>query len=452
MSRNRENTLFGRVRHGQLRRSNAWSNGLKVLLTGALVVGLSGIATVAYAVWGLTQDLNTVTLAGTDSVEGIGLDGKTLEGEFSVLLVGSDSRAGSVLDDGEEGELNDVNLLLHVSADHQNATVISFPRDLMVPIPSCPGPNGEPDYTPAMSEQQINSALSVGGLPCVAATISALTGMDVPYAGLVTFDGVIQMTSAIGGVGVCLAEPIVDEYTGLDLPAGDNWLEGLDALQFLRTRHGVGNGGDTSRISNQQVFMSAMVRQLKSADTLGDPIKVFSLAKAAVENMTLSDNMASVPFMQAAATTVRDIDLDKINFVQYPTFTHPYEEGRLTPDTASAQVLIDAVKSGQAFEVTAVGDGVTDETATDTTAETPAIDPETGMTIDPATGWLIDPATGWPIDPATGVPTDPATIAPAEPTTETPATTDPDAPVQLSQNTTGQRADQLTCSAGRTVF
>ena len=65
-----------------------------------------------------------MTLAGTDSVEGIGLDGKTLEGEFSVLLVGSDSRAGSVLDDGEEGELNDVNLLLHVSADHQNATVI----------------------------------------------------------------------------------------------------------------------------------------------------------------------------------------------------------------------------------------------------------------------------------------------------------------------------------------
>src|SRR5690606_38098808 len=185
MSRSREDTAFGRVRHGHLRRSSAWTNALKVLLTGAIVVGLSGIATAAYAVWGLVQDVNTVTLANEDvDVDGIGLNGKTIEGEFSVLLVGSDSRAGSILDDGEEGELNDVNLLLHVSADHQNATVISFPRDLMVPIPSCPGPNGEPEYTPAMSEQQINSALSVGGLPCVAETISALTGMDVPYAGL----------------------------------------------------------------------------------------------------------------------------------------------------------------------------------------------------------------------------------------------------------------------------
>ena len=53
--------------------------------------------------------------------------------------------------DGEEGELNDVTMLLHVSADHKNATVISFPRDLMVPIPSCPGPNGEEDYYSAAS-------------------------------------------------------------------------------------------------------------------------------------------------------------------------------------------------------------------------------------------------------------------------------------------------------------
>ena len=446
MSRSREGEQFGRVRHGQLRRSNAWTNGLKLLLTGVIAFGLSGVATVAYAVWGLTQDLNTVTLAQEPGVDTVDLNGKALEGEFTVLLVGSDSRAGSVLDDGEEGELNDVNLLLHVSADHQNATVISFPRDLMVPIPSCPGPNGEPEYTPAMSEQQINSALSVGGLPCVAETISSLTGMDVPYAGLITFDGVIDMTSAIGGVGVCLAEPISDPYTGLDLPAGENWLQGLDALQFLRTRHGVGDGGDTSRISNQQVFMSAMVRQLKSADTLGDPLKVFGLAKAAVENMTLSDNMASVPFMQSAASTVKDIDLNRINFVQYPTFTHPYEEGRLTPDSASAAILMDAVKAGQAIQVTAVGEGVTDAGAEGTA---PAIDPATGYPIDPVTGWPVDPATGWPIDPATGVPTDPATIAP--PATDTPSA-DPNAPVQLPSTITGQPAAEETCTSGRTVF
>ncbi|MBO1805566.1 LCP family protein [Leucobacter ruminantium] len=450
MSKNREHGVSSRFRHGRLRRSSSWGNALRVLITGALVVGLSGVATVAYAVWGLAQNVNTVSLGGSaPGVDAVDLSSQSLDGPLTVLLVGSDTRAGQSLDDGETGELNDVNLLLHVSADHENATVISFPRDLMVPIPSCPGPNGEPDYTPAMSEQQINTTLGVGGLPCVAATISELTGMEIPYAGMVTFDGVIQMSNAIGGVEVCLTQPIDDPYTGLELPAGMNTLSGGQALQFLRTRHGVGDGGDTSRISNQQVFMSAMMRQLKSSNTLGDPMKVYGLAKAIVENMTLSDNMANVPFMQAAAGTVKDIDLSRINFVQYPTTTHPYEAGRLTPDSASAQALIDAVVSGQPFNVTAVGEGV----AADGTAETadpsaePQVDPETGLPIDPATGWPIDPATGWPIDPATGQPVDPATIPP----TETPAA-DPNAPVELPSNITGQRADQQTCSQGRTVF
>src|SRR5690606_35887402 len=130
------------------------------------------------------------------------------------------------------------------------------------------------------SEQQLNSALSYGGLPCVALTIEKLTGMPVPYAGLVTFDGVIAVSNAIGGVEVCLIEPISEDYTGLYLPAGDVTLQGYDALAYLRTRHGVGNGSDVSRISNQQIFMSSLVREMRSADTLTNPVKVYGLAKA----------------------------------------------------------------------------------------------------------------------------------------------------------------------------
>ena len=177
--------------------------------------------------------------------------------ELTILLVGSDKRKeGSVMYDGEEGELNDVNLLLHIPADHKSATVISFPRDLMVPIPSCTDPETG-DVSSAMSEQQINTALSYGGLSCVAATITELTGMEIPYAAMVDFDGVIDITNAIGGVTVCIAQPIEDSETGLSLPAGEVTVSGVDALNFVRTRYGVGDGSDVSRISNQQVFMSA---------------------------------------------------------------------------------------------------------------------------------------------------------------------------------------------------
>jgi LCP family protein required for cell wall assembly len=289
----------------------------------------------------------------------VGAGQQTIDGAFSILLVGTDSRQGQLLDDGEEGELNDVNLLLHVSEDHQSATVVSFPRDLMVPIPSCPGPDGEEGYYSAMSEQMLNTAMSYGGLPCVVRTIENLTGMEIPYAGLITFDGVIGISNAVGGVTVCLTEPIYDPMTEFSWPAGEVTLAGVDALQFLRTRYGVGDGGDKSRISNQQVFMSALVRQLRSAETLSNPIKVYGLAKAGVENVTLSSNMASVQFLQALAGTVKDIDLDRVAFVQYPTFSHPYQQGRLTPDYGSAEVLINVILSGQPFEIAGTGEGVT---------------------------------------------------------------------------------------------
>lgn len=398
------------VRHGALRRSSAWANAAKALLTGVIVVALSGIAVAAYAVWGLVQEVDTVELAPPDP-DAIDAGQQTIDGAFSIMLVGSDSREGQSIDDGEEGELNDVNLLLHVSEDHQNATVISFPRDLMLPIPSCPGPNGEPDYYPAMSEQQLNSAMMYGGLPCVVRTVENLTGMEIPYAGLITFDGVIGISNAIGGVTVCLTEPITDPNTELNLKAGEHTLKGKQALQFLRTRYGVGDGGDKSRISNQQVFMSALVRQMRSTETLSNPVKVYGLANAGVKNMTLSSNMANVPFMQALAGTVKDIDLERVNFVQYPTFSHPYQEGRLTPDYTAGGVLIEIVQSGEPFQVAGRGEGVveksTDEEASPSPSETPAEGEEAA---------------------------------------ETPK------PTVLPENITGQSAATQTCSGGRTMY
>lgn len=123
--------------------------------------------------------------------------------------------------------------------------------------------------------------------------------------------------------------------TGLNLPAGEVTVSGVDALNFVRTRYGVGDGSDVSRISNQQVFMSALMRQMRSADTLSNPMKVYSLAKAGFENLTMSSSMASIEFLQKLAGTAVDIDLSRVNFVQYPSGAHPYNPGRLSPDRYS---------------------------------------------------------------------------------------------------------------------
>ncbi|MBO1900454.1 LCP family protein [Leucobacter weissii] len=416
------------VRHGLLRRSNAWANAGKVVLAAVLTVALSGATVAAYAVWGLLDGVQTIILPSGEDPTAVSAGEQTIDGAFSILLVGSDSREGQSIDDGEQGELNDVNLLLHVSEDHQNATIMSFPRDLMLPIPSCPGPEGEADYYPAMSEQQLNSAMMYGGLSCVVRTIENLTGMEIPYAGLVTFDGVIGVSNAIGGVTVCLTEPINDTKTDLDLAAGEHTLKGKEALQFLRTRYGVGDGSDTSRISNQQVFMSALLRELQSSETLSNPVKVYGLAKAGVENMTLSSNMASIGFMQSLAGTVKDIDLERVNFVQYPTSAHPYQEGRLTPDYAAAQTLIEVVESGEPFTVKTRGEGVVD-----TTEEDPATTEETES------------------EP-TDVESDETESSGDGSTEKSRKSESSSAETELPDTVPGQNAATETCSGGRTVF
>lgn len=408
------------VRHGSLRRSSSWANAGKAVLTAVITIALSGIAVGAYAALSLVNEVNTVELpAGPNAVAA---GSQSIDGAFAIMLVGSDSRNGQSINDGETGELNDVNLVLYVSEDHKNATVISFPRDLMVPIPSCPGPKGEPDYYPAMSLQQINSTLSSGGLPCVVATVEQLSGLDINYAGLITFDGVIAMSNAIGGVKVCLTAPIVDPNTDLNLPAGTVNLKGKKALQFLRTRHGVGDGGDKSRISNQQVFMSAMLRKLKSAETLSNPVTVYALANAGLKNMLLSSNMANVQFLQALAGRVKDIDLSRINFVQYPTVTDPAQPGRLVPDSVNGPALMKLVKSGKPFTVKNLGTGVVDgdkksgdETSTDTGTDTGT-------------------------DSGTGTDTGKKKPKKSDTTANDP------------ENLLGQPASEQTCSAGRTVY
>lgn len=405
------------VRHGKLHRSNGVINVFRGLLTAALVVVLSGISVAAYAVWDLTSRVKPTVSLATEPEFDVSLG--AIDGPITIFLAGTDTREGQLLDDGETGELNDVNLLLHVSEDHQNVTVISFPRDLMTPIPSCPGPDGEENYYSARSEGMLNSTLSQGGLPCVVRTIEEITGFDIPYAGLISFDGVIDMSNAIGGVDVCLAQPITDEYTGLNLPAGNITLAGVDALQFLRSRHGVGDGGDKSRISNQQIYMSSLVRKIKSAETLNNPVKVYSLAKATVENVTLSSSLNSIPVLQAIAAALKDVDLDRINFLQFPTFAHPYQPGRLTADNASAKIMLDLVKSGQAISVTATGTAV--------------------QTVD---------AQGNPIAPGTTTPT------PTPTTTDGTASATPTTPpiATLPENVTGQSAATFTCSEGRTAY
>ncbi|MGX5681140.1 LCP family protein [Schumannella luteola] len=348
----------GIARHGQLKKHRAWPLILQILGAAVVVVLLSGASVGAVVVNSLTSKVETVTIIG--ETEGPPPQIGAIEGGFNILIVGNDTRAGQDgiggSADEESGTLNDVNILLHVSQDQTNAVAISFPRDMVVGIPECPDEDGD---TKGYSTEPINVALYYGGLNCVVMTVSELTGLPIQFAGMITFNGVIAMGDAIGGVPVCFTGPVDDPNTGLLIhQAGTYELSGIDALAFLRSRAGVGDGSDLTRISSQQVYLSALVRKLQGEETLSDPTKVYNLAKAALSNMQLSQGLGNLDTMVSIALALKDIPIERVTFVQYPGTTggDGVYLGKVQPDSYAGEQLMALVRADQPFQLAAAGD------------------------------------------------------------------------------------------------
>ncbi|MCK8467115.1 LCP family protein [Microbacterium sp. KSW4-16] len=346
------------ARHGQLATPGPVNQLLKLIAIGLAVVLVSGFGVAAYIAYDFSSTVaaNAVDLEGQEAVPP---DIGEYEEGFNLVLTGVDTceekYAGLF---GERctgsdagGTLNDVNLLVHVSQEPRRITVVSFPRDLMIPIPECVDDEG--NVRSAMSKQPLNTAYTDGGLNCVVKTISELTDQEIQFAASVTFGGVIEITNAIGGVDVCLANPIKDRYTGLDMAAGTHTVEGLQALQFLRTRHGVGDGSDLGRIGNQQQYMSSLARKMISGEVLGNVPVMLKLANTALSNLEASTSLANNPMtLVQIALAVKSVPFEDIVFVQYPTGADYADPNKVVPNQEAAAALWDAIEANAQLQIT----------------------------------------------------------------------------------------------------
>ncbi len=417
-----------RVRHGRLGRSRVATGLVAGLALATAVVVASTASIAAIAVWHLTSNVqaNAVEIGGADAapVPSIG----EFEGGFNIMLVGVDNdpnQSSAAYGDRDGAILNDVNILLHVSGDHTNATAVSIPRDMVVPVPACEKEDGSGESGP-MTGRPINETYSLGGLKCVVDTVSQLTGLEIPFGGVITFDGVIQMSNVVGGVEVCVDGPIRDRYTGLTLPAAGTYtLSGVQAEQFVRTRHGVGDGSDLGRISSQQVFMSALVRKLINEGTLSDVVKLYGIAEAATSNMKLSTSLANLDTMVSIAQAMRGLPLANVTFVQYPGTTGGggIYKGKVQPIQSQAKKLFQKLRNDEPF-----------------TLDENAVGSNGGSTLEP--GSTPAPtesgdASAPPVDPS-AAPSDGAT----DPAADDPNADDPNVIAGIK----GQTAAQVTCS------
>ena len=257
---------------------------------------------------------------------------KVVTGPINVLVMGDDTRKGqgpAVKGVAKPG-LSDTTILLHLSADRKRAYGVSLPRDAMVQRPSCRTRNG----VDKGGLTQFNAAYTIGGPACTIKTVEQLTDINIDHFVVIKFAGFRKMVDAIGGVQVCLPQEIDDDLGKIYLPEGTYDVTGNQALDYVRVRHGIGDGSDIGRMKRQQAFIASMINKVVSAGTLANPVRLLKFLDAATESLITDPGFSKLQPLVGLGTSLKDIGLDKIRFITVPFQAYAPDPNRLewSPD------------------------------------------------------------------------------------------------------------------------
>lgn len=199
----------------------------------------------------------------------------------TILLVGTDSRDGlsetekeRLGADDAEGQRADSIMVLYRPRTGKSV-LVSLPRDSLVTIPG-------------YGDDKLNAAYSYGGAALLVETIEANTGLKMDGYLEVGFGGFAALVDAIGGVDVCLDEPMQDDLAHIDLPAGCQTLNGANALGYVRMRYSDPEG-DLGRAKRQREIITKIVHKLESPRTIIDPVRYWKINKAIGQTLTKGD-------------------------------------------------------------------------------------------------------------------------------------------------------------------
>jgi LCP family protein required for cell wall assembly len=312
-------------------------------------------------------------IAGITHVNALVPGGHSSNKDQNILLVGDDHRPagataaelaklGTTQDGG--GTETDTIMLLHIPANGQNPTLISFPRDSWVNVPG-------------VGMRKINSAFQIGaasggasgGAQLLVRIIQNMTGLTVNHYVRISLLGFYNVVSALGPVSVCLNHAVRDPYSGVNLPAGVSTLNASQALAFVRQRHGL-PGGDLDREIRQQYFLSIEAQHILSAGTLLNPVKLHSVLSAvsssietdpglnlpnlAVQVKGFAGHLSSATIPISGTPTIRvngtAVSIVQVNTAAMPAFISQIVHGKATstatPGLSPVQISLTVMNGG----------------------------------------------------------------------------------------------------------
>lgn len=243
------------------------------------------------------------------------------DGAIDILLVGLDSRTDAhgnplsaeeleTLRAGDEEATNtDTIILIRIPNNGKSATAISIPRDSYVAAPGLGKTkiNGVYGQTREAKRASLvkagDSAADAAaqgteaGREALIKTVADLTGVTVDHYAEIGLLGFALITDALGGVDVCLKDPVFEPLSGADFPAGQQRLNGPQALSFVRQRHDLPRG-DLDRVVRQQAVMASLAHRVISNQTLSSPTTLKRLEAAVQRSVVISSGWDIMDFVQ----------------------------------------------------------------------------------------------------------------------------------------------------------
>jgi LCP family protein required for cell wall assembly len=267
-------------------------------LVGATAIGTTGFLLLRQAEASLTRvpvEQLDVATAPTDARH--------------FLLVGSDSRDG--LDDEARGKLtlgsfdgqrSDTMIYVAISADRSAVSLVSLPRDLLVLDDG---------------RQRKLTDTFTGGPDRLVRVLRENFGLPVNHYAEISLGGFVEVVRTLGGVELCLDEPLEDRKSGADFEAGCHDMSAEEALGYVRSRQGP--RADFERIDRQQQFLRAMLSELVDARILADVPRLFRLVEDVAGNVTTDEGLG-VAQVRGLADDLRMVLADGVPMTTFPGY------------------------------------------------------------------------------------------------------------------------------------
>ncbi|WP_406199117.1 LCP family protein [Kitasatospora sp. NBC_01560] len=277
------------------------------------------------------------------------------DGSTTFLVVGTDERDGipektlkEVLHAGGEScHCTDTMMIVQLADDGARASVVSIPRDSYVDIPAHRDQVTRKEV-PA-GKGKINAAYGMGGPQLAVATVEQNTGLRIDHYLQMNFAGFVSAVDAVGGVQVCTAKPLKDEYSGLDLPAGTSTLDGAGALKYVRARH-VDGSSDLGRMHRQQKFVAQLLHQLTSSGTLLNPVRLARATDSLLGSVKADKDLTPDELLTLAGR-LKELSAGRADFATVPLAQVDHQVSgwgsTVVWDQAGARALFDAVRAGR---------------------------------------------------------------------------------------------------------